>query len=80
MKMLINLLFSSILFFGCTEFQRAEPKFNVGDRVRLVVDPRYNNGIIYRIWCGQDVCVYDTRFGLYSIQGMIASELELVRK
>lgn len=76
---MLKLLFGLILLFvvGC-EPQRAIPEFHTGDRVKLVADPRYNNGIIYRVWCGVKLCIYDVRFGLYSSEGMISSELVLL--
>lgn len=74
MKLLLGL--TLLLIIACAP-TRANPKFNIGDRVRLVADPRYNNGIVYRIWCGIEFCTYDVRFGLYS--GKAMRDIELIR-
>ena len=74
------LLFS--LLFGCDRALPPSPpkqKFGQGERVKLVSDPRYNNGIVYNTWCGTWECFYHVRFGLYSVEYLRDFELEKLK-
>lgn len=79
MKKLLSTLVFLLVISACDDnipppFQM----FNSGDRVRLKADPRYNNGIIYRVWCNQFNCFYYVRFGLYESNSMRDFELEKI--
>ena len=74
----VVLLFS--LLFGCDRVSPPpEQKFDPGDRVKLVSDSRYNNGIVYHTWCGSWECFYHVRFGLYSVEYLRDFELEKLK-